>query len=206
MAALHRQPATICLSLLWALLLMPALARAQQHDRDQPLNVVADSLRYDDQQRISVFSGNVVMTKGSIVIRGARIELRQDKAGNQFGNVTGSSNAPAYFRQKREGLDEFIEGESQTIDYDGRADSIKFSGQAQLRRYRAASLSDELNGAVIIYNNRSSAFSVDGSASAPPGSSRVRAMLSPKPSASSAAPASAATPLRASGSLGEAAK
>jgi len=202
------KPTIVWLSFITALALTHGLARAEQADRDQPMNVAADALRYDDQKQTSVFSGHVVLTKGSILIRGAKVELRQDGDGYQFGTVSGEPGALAFFRQKREGLDEFIEGESQTIDYDGRADSIKFTGQAQLRRYRGASVSDELSGAVIIYNNRSSRFSVDGAASAVPGAAggRVRAMLSPKPAAASPPASSVVPPLRSSGSLGEAIK
>ncbi|HWJ95869.1 MAG TPA: LptA/OstA family protein, partial [Telluria sp.] len=46
-------------------------ARAEKADRDKPMNVEADALRYDDIKQTSVFTGRVVITKGTIVIRGA---------------------------------------------------------------------------------------------------------------------------------------
>lgn len=190
-----------------ALLSLAGAAHGEKADRNQPMNVEADALRYDDQKQTSVFSGRVVLTKGSIVIRGARVEVRQDGEGYQFGVVTAEPGKLAFFRQKREGLDEFIEGEGETISYDSRADTVKFANQAQLRRFRGASLSDELSGALIVYNNRTDVFSVDGSVtSTGPGATgtRVRAMLSPKPSpAASSPPAPQAIPaLRATGTLG----
>jgi len=186
-------------------------ARAERADRDQPMNVAADALRYDDQKQTSVFSGHVVLTKGSILIRGGKIDVHQDSEGYQYGTVTAEPGKPAFFRQKREGLDEFIEGEGETITYDSRADIVKFVGQAQLRRYRGATLGDELSGALIVYNNQGDVFSVDGSAvPLSPGASggRVRAMLSPKPvSAASSVPAPGVIPaLRATGTLGGASK
>jgi len=159
-------------------------AWAEKADRNKPMNVEADALRYDDLKQVSVFTGNVVLTKGSIIIRGAQLEVRQDPDGYQFGVVTGSESALAFFRQKRDGLDEFIEGDGVTIEYDGRADTVRFIKKAQLRRFRGTSLADEVTGASILYENLSDKFTVEGapkSATAPAG--RVRAMLTPKPDA-----------------------
>lgn len=159
---------------------------AEKADRDKPMNVEADSLRYDDLKQTSVFSGRVVVTKGSILIRGGKINVRQDAEGYQYGLVSAEPDKLAFFRQKREGLDEFIEGEGELIEYDGRSDVVKFTRKAQLRRYRGATLSDELSGDVILYNNSTDVFTIDG-APAQAGSGvpagRVRAMLSPKPQA-----------------------
>ena len=205
-------------SLPYSLLLMVALAlagervHADKADRNKPMNVEADALRYDDAKQTSVFSGRVVLTKGTIIIRGGRIDVRQDSAGNQFGVVTAESGKLAFFRQKREGLDEYIEGEGETIEYDSRADTVKFVKKAQLRRYRGATLNDELTGGVILYDNTTDVFTIDGSvakgvAGAPVG--RVRAMLTPKPDAEAVLPADAPKPstvlpaLRVTPTLGE---
>ena len=88
------------------------------------------------------------------------------------------------------------------------ADTVKFIGKAQLRRYRSATLNDEMTGAVIVYNNTTDVFSIDGavtknSPGAPAG--RVRAMLTPTPDAGANKPASSSLPvpvLRATPALG----
>ena len=188
-------------------------ALAEKADRNKPMNIEADSLRYDDLKQVSVFSGRVVLTKGTIQIRGAQIEVRQDPDGFQFGVVTGTPQSLAFFRQKREGLDEFIEGEGETIEYDGKAHTVNFIRKAQLRRLRGATLADEITGGVIVYENLTDMFTVDGNASkaatgvvgAPAG--RVRAMLTPKPETNgAAAPVVPAATLRPSTTLGGAAQ
>ena len=195
------------LLLIGALALAGAVARAEKADRDKPMNVEADAMRYDEQKQTSLFSGRVVLTKGSILIRGERIDVRKDAQGRQFGVISAEPGKLAFFRQKREGLDEFIEGQAESIEYDGAADTVKFLSNAQLRRYRGASLSDEFTGNVIFYNNASEVFSIDGapvkSGSAAP-SGRVRATLTPKPPADVPPPAHApaALPLRSSNTLG----
>lgn len=165
-----------------------ASAQAEKADRNKPMHVESDALRYDDLKQISVFSGNVVLTKGTILIRGSQIEVRQDAEGYQYGLVTGAPAKQAFFRQKREGMEEFIEGEGDTIEYDGKADTVRFIKKAQMRRLRGATLADEVTGALIVYENLTDRFTVDGgakAAGAPTG--RVRAMLTPKPEPVSAA-------------------
>lgn len=184
------------------------------------MNIEADALRHDELKQTSVFSGRVVMTKGTIVLRGARLDVRQDPDGYQYGVVTAEPGKRAFFRQKRDTLpgapDEFIEGEGEVIEYDGKADNVKFITRAELRRYRGAALSDEITGAVIVYNNLTDVFTVDGkrgattaAGDAPPApGSRVRAVLAPKdpPAGATTPPGTPATSpapaLRPSNSLG----
>lgn len=180
-------------------LLAAAPALAERADRDKPMNIESDTLRYEEQKQLSTFTGRVVVTKGTIVMRGARLEVRQDAAGNQNGTMFAEPGGRAFFRQKREGLNEYIEGEGETIEYDGKADSVRFVRRAEMRRLAGATLQDEVMGSVIVYNNTTEVYTVDGtprSAGAPSAapSGRVRAVLAPRGTA--AAPAAPAAPLR----------
>ena len=173
---------SLCLSALC--LLGAAGVQAEQSDHKQPINVESDALRYDDLKQISVFTGNVVVTRGSIVIRGARVEVRQDPEGYQFGVVTALPGKRAFFRQKRDGGDEeYIEGESETIEYDGKADVFRLIKAAELRRLHGTRISDVVSGTVIVYNSLTDIFTVDGTPQS--GGGRVRATLTPRSGASS---------------------
>ncbi len=179
---------------------------AERADRNKPMNIEADALRYDDLKQTSIFTGRVVMTKGTIVIRGARVDVRQDAEGFQFGTVTAEPGKLAYYRQKREGLDEYIEGEADSIEYDGRADRVRFIRNAELRRLRGATVADEMTGSLIVYDNTTDVFTVDGSVSASgqqsgPGG-RVRAILTPRGAASAAAAPGAPAQLRPTTTMG----
>lgn len=183
--------------------------RAENADRNKPMNAEADALRYDDLKQTSVFTGNVVITKGSTIIRGAQVDVRQDPEGYQQAVVVSAPGKLAFYRKKREGVDEFIEGEGNRIEYDSRLDVVKFLGNAVLRRYKGAVLADETTGSQINYDNTTDVFTVDGGAqnrTALNPSGRVRALLSPR-IAASAAPAPAQPPvapasLRSSTTLG----
>jgi lipopolysaccharide export system protein LptA len=179
--------------LLAAALALPAFpVRAEKADRDKPMNIEADALRYDDLKQSSVFTGRVVITKGTIVIRGARVDVTQDAEGYQHGLVVAEPGKRAFFRQKREGVDEYIEGEGDTIDYDGKADRVKFINHAELRRFRGTTLADDIVGSVITYDNTSDTFNVDGGPASAAVGGRVRAVLAPRQGAS--APAAAPAP------------
>ena len=173
-------------------------AWAEKADRDKALNAQADALKYDDLKQTSVFTGNVVITKGTIVMRGGRVDVRQDAQGYQYATITSNGNAQAFFRQKREnGVDEFIEGLADTIEYDGKADKVRLVKNANLKRLRGATLSDEIVGGLVVYDNTTDVYTVDGGASAGGSGGRVSAVLSPKPStAPAAAPAAPQAPLR----------
>ncbi len=207
------------LLLLAALVCPLGAAHAEKADRAKPMNIEADALRHDELKQTSVFSGRVVMTKGTIVLRGARLDVRQDAEGYQHGVVTAEAGQRAFFRQKRDTLpgapDEYIEGEGEVIEYDGKADKVRFITRAELRRYRGNALSDEITGAVIVYSNLTDVFTVDGQRStgtnaagdAPAAGGRVRAVLAPKDPPAGAAGAPAAAPasapvLRPSNALG----
>jgi lipopolysaccharide export system protein LptA len=199
-------------SLFLVAMLAGGMAHAEKADSAKPMNIEADALRHDDLKQISVFTGNVVVTKGTIILRGAQLEVRQDAQGYQFGVMTAEPGKRAFFRQKRDTTpgapDEFVEGEGEVIDYDGRADIVKFIRRAELRRYMGGTLADQLNGDLIVYNNLTGIFTVDGNpanASAANPGGRVRAILAPRNAASApVAPAAAASApgLRSSTVLG----
>ncbi|MBS0407898.1 MAG: lipopolysaccharide transport periplasmic protein LptA [Proteobacteria bacterium] len=166
------------------------------------MNIEADALRYEDQQRLSTFTGNVVVTKGTIVMRGARLEVRQDADGHQNGIMFAAPGKRAFFRQKREGLNEFIEGEADTIQYDGKTDIVRFVKNAEMRRLVGTTLQDQVNGDVIVYNNNTEVYTVESAphaAGTPANGGRVRAVLAPRGPASQ--PPGAALPLRPSTTL-----
>ena len=159
-------------------------APAEKADRNKPLNVEADSGRYDDLKQVGTFTGNVVVTKGTLTMRAARIEVRQSARRLPATAVaTALPGQLASFSQKRDGVDETIQGEAERIEYDGKTDTVSFVNRAVIRRYRGATLADETAGSLITYDNTREVFSVVGGTSAAtpanPGG-RVRATLTPR--------------------------
>ena len=179
--------------------LMPGLtaapALAERADRGKPLNVEADQPgKIDLLNQFVVFNGNVLVTKGTMTIRAGRIEVRETPDGYHTAVAVGAAGKLASFRQKREGVDEFIEGEAERLEYDGKADIIRFINKASVRRLRGTTVADEIAGNLITYESVSEVFNVSGGAAATPTNpgGRVRVVLTPRegsPAASEAATA-----------------
>jgi len=174
---------TICL--LCATLLAPALA--EKADRGKPLTIEADLPgTVDLLKQVVVFNGNVVVAQGTMAIRAERVEVRERPDGHRIATALGGAGKPASFKQKRDGVDETIEGSAERIEYDSRGDVVRFSGNAQVRRLRGATPADEISGGVITYDNGNETFRVEGAtqasgAGANPDTGRVRVVITPRP-------------------------
>jgi lipopolysaccharide export system protein LptA len=196
--------------LAWAL---AAPALAERADRQQPLIIEAERPGIVDLQRqVVIFSGNVIVAQGSMVLRADRVELRETADGYRSATAIGSPAGPATWRQRRDAQDETVEGSADRIEFDSRADTLRFVGNGAVRRLRGSTVADEISGAVIQWDNLAEVFSVEGEQATPtnPGG-RVRVILSPRGDgaepgsapATDAPPAPpAAPPLEPSRSLG----
>lgn len=184
-----------------ALALGTAPVRAEKADRFKELTVEADQSSSGDLlNQVFIFNGNVVVTKGTMIIRAQRIEVRESPDGYRTAVAIGSPAQHATFRQKRDAPDEWIEGDAERLEYDGRSDVIRFVNNASVRRLRGAGAADELNGNLVTYDSSTEVFNVSGGAQATaanPGG-RVRAVLMPKEGTAAAAEAKAAAAAAAS--------
>ena len=184
--------------MLWALALALTVvtppAHAERADRDKPVNIESDRMNADDAQKTAVFEGRVVLTQGTLLIRADRLTVRQDSEGFQSAIALGK---PVRFRQKREGLDEYIDGEAERIEYDGRADRVQLFNSARVSRDSG----DDVRGSYISYDSKTEHFSVQSAKDASPQSrdGRVRAMIMPRkkdgPAPAPGAPGAPAAPL-----------
>ena len=192
-----------------------ATVHAEKSDRFKPLNVEADLPgKIDLLNQFVVFNGNVVVTKGTMVIRAARIEVRELPDGYHSAVAFGSPGQHATFRQRRDAPDEFIAGDAERLEYDGKSDVIRFVNNASVRRLRGSETSDEISGNLVTYDSATEVFNVSGGATPTatnPGG-RVRAVLTPKEGSAAAAEAAraasagigaAAPTLRTAPSLGD---
>nr|WP_242538806.1 lipopolysaccharide transport periplasmic protein LptA [Trinickia acidisoli] len=169
-----------------ACLALGPVAHAEQADKDKPMNIEADNMTYDDLKQVTVFTGHVVATKGTILIKADRVDVRQDPQGYQYATGTMDPNSKdlAYFRQKREGVDEYIQGTAERIDYDGKKDLTTLTTNATVNRLQGlTTVMDTVHGSVVTYDGQNDFYTARaGKDVAGPGnpSGRVRAMLSPR--------------------------
>jgi lipopolysaccharide export system protein LptA len=193
---MQKSYATMAMVLLCAgSLITSSPAYAEKADREKPINIESDRVTVDDVKQLSVFEGSVMLTQGTMVIRGDRMEVRQDKEGFKLGTVWGNL---AYFKQKREGLDENVEGWGERIEYDSRADKVQLFKRAAMKRG-----ADDVAGDYISYDATTEFFQVIGggskTATANNPDGRVRAVLQPK--SKTKPPAQPPVPLRSSDTI-----
>lgn len=180
-----RSLAAVAAALLPALAAAPALA--EKADRGKPLEVQADrSGTADLRNQVSRFSGNVVITQGTMTIRADRVEIRQTPDGYHQAQAWGAPGAPVSYRQKRDVADEWVEGTAERVEFDGKAEVLRFVGSGVVRRLRGKDVVDEITGALITWNHAAEQFSVQGGSATggAPGSGRARAVFTPPPKAS----------------------
>jgi lipopolysaccharide export system protein LptA len=155
------------------------VARAEKADRDKPVNIEADRVSVDDVRKVQVFEGNVQLVKGTLVIRAERIVVTQDDDGYQRGVATGTAGTPPRFKQKREGQDDFIEGEGERIEHDAKAEKTEFFNRAWVK-----SGLDEVRGQFISYDALTEKYVVtsgpNGTRAQAGSGERVRAVIQPK--------------------------
>lgn len=175
----------------WAVgcaLLIAGTVHAEKADREKPVNIESDRMTADDVKQVAVFDGRVVLTQGTILLRADKLVVRQDKQGFQFAEATGN---PARFRQKRDGVDEWVDGEAERIEYDGKLEKVELFGRARLNRDK-----DEVRGNYISYDARTEFVVVQNTKETKPAATkeeRVRATFQPK--SKPAAPEPPAAPL-----------
>jgi lipopolysaccharide export system protein LptA len=178
-----KTPSTPSLTLLLAAAFAVAPAQADKADRSKPIVVEAERPgTWDLQRQVLVFNGNAVISQGTMVLRAERIELREMADGYRAASAIGVPGKPATWRQRRDaGSDEIVEGTADRIEFDGRADTLRFTGNGSVRRMLRGSVADEIIGATIVWDNVAEVFKVEGGAtSAANPTGRVRVTLTPR--------------------------
>ena len=173
-------PTSTFLRPLAAALLLASLAApayAEKADREKPINLEADRMSMDDINKVQVYEGNVILTQGTLQIRTAKLVVTQDADGFQKGVATGGENGLARFRQKREGKDEWIDGEAERIEYNTNSEIAELFHRAWVK-----SGEDQVKGDYIWYDAISEKYLVTAGEArdAKAGPARVRAVIQPK--------------------------
>lgn len=160
-----------------ALCLISHPVLAERADRNKPIHVEANRLTMDDDQRVQILEGDVLLTQGTLRIQSDKLVITEDAQGFQKGVATGGPKGKATFRQKREGKTDYVEGEGERIEYDTRTEVAELFQKAWVK-----SGQDLVKGEYIWYDSVSEKYTAN---SALPGNvndrtGRVRAILQPR--------------------------
>ncbi|MGZ5582680.1 MAG: lipopolysaccharide transport periplasmic protein LptA [Usitatibacter sp.] len=153
-----------------------APSSAERADREKEIVVGADHLLADDANRTSTFEGAVVVTQGTMRIGADKVTVKEDAERHKYYIANG---APVSFRQKRDNVDEWIEGFADRAEFDDRADVLKLFNRARVKSNQS-----EITGDFITYDMRKEVAEVSGAPpgrTAPPkeGTGRVKVIIQP---------------------------
>lgn len=156
---------------------------AERADRDKPTQIEGDRCVTEELKQVSVCTGSVVLTRGTLRITGERMEVRETPEGYRNATVLAAPGQLATFRQRqdptRPGIEEYIEGAAERVEYDERSETVRLIQRAQWKRLENEQPRDEVAGSLITYDSRTSTYSVAGGKDV--GSDgRVRLILSPR--------------------------
>jgi lipopolysaccharide export system protein LptA len=135
-----------------------ACAFAERADREKEIVVGADLLRADDANRTSLFEGSVVVTQGTMRMTANKVTVKEDAEHHKFYVAYG---APVTFRQKRDNVDEWVEGYAERAEFDDLNDILRLYNHARVK-----SNQNEVTGEFISYDMNKELAVATG---APPG-------------------------------------
>ncbi len=155
---------------------------AEKADQDKPIILEADKVSVNDVQQVYELNGEVLLTKGSILITGEKANIKVDPEGYEYVDVQGNPETTASFRQRREGpANEFMQGRGRTVTYNAKTELLTLTGDAQLKRLHNMQMLDQLRGWKIDYDDVTQRYQVF-----PPADAKAddlplaRAVLSPR--------------------------
>lgn len=138
---------------------------ALKSDKEQATQLSADQADFNDVTQEYILTGKVVITKGSIVIKGVKAVITIDPEGFQIITIRGDDNRQANFTQQVDKPEpEFVDGQAALIFYAAKNDQLLLSGQAYTVRRKGLRTIDQLVADEInydLYIERYSAVSKD---------------------------------------------
>ena len=155
----------------------PSISFSEQADRDKAIEIESDTMTVDDAKSISIYKGDVILKQGTLIIKAEKLTVREDSQGFQHSTAIGK---PTTFKQKRVGMDEYIEGSADRIEYDGHMDKVHLYQKASVKRGN-----DTVFGDYIMYDtNAEFAQALSGSTKDEDGNvvkkGRTKVIIKPK--------------------------
>ncbi len=152
-----------------------------QTPEEQPNTVIlSEKLHYDDVKKTSVFTGNVIMTRGLMTLHSDELQMREDAQGNQYGTALANPGKMVTVRQERPENFEVIEGVGRRAEYDGTKSTFDLIGQAVVTRFICGKPFDTIRGQRVRYNDKAGTYEAMGGPESAAPAGRVRSVMEPR--------------------------
>lgn len=173
-------------------------AYAERADSNKQTVIDADSATGNDVTQTRTLIGNVVLQRGTLLMKAGRAVVKTDPEGYVYATFYAAPGGLATFRQKRDGGDVWDEGEAERIEYDNKLEVVKMFSKAKITTLEGKRKTQEVQGPYLSYDSRKEVYSVenDVSGTSKANGGRVRMVIEAKvpPAAPAAAAATPAAP------------
>ncbi len=164
-----------------ALATQAATAQTKPAPQDEPDTVIlSDTLHYDDINKTSTFTGNVILTRGAMTLRGDKLVTHEDAQGKQFGTATAAKGEVVTIRQENPEKFETLIATGLQADYAGASGDITLTGQAIVIRQICGQTFDNVRGARIIYHEKTGTYEAFGGQNSAAAGGCVRSLAQPQ--------------------------
>lgn len=172
-------------------------ANAEKADSLKQAVIDFDSLDVDEVTQTRILTGNVILTRGTLIMKSEKARVQASADGYMSVTLTTVPGKMATFRQKKDGgPDLWVEGQAQRIEYDERTEMAKLFNNATVKNLEGTRLANQVDGEFISYDSRKEVALVrnDVSGESRVGKGRGTLILAPRKTAAAAAAAPAPAP------------
>ena len=114
------------------ILILSATTFALKDDSQQPLEIEADTVLIDERTGLSIYSGDVKVVQGSLILSAEVIQLFSNQQKVTKIVAKGSKNKRAYYKQNQPNQQRFIEATALNISYLIKKEFIHLQGNVHL--------------------------------------------------------------------------
>lgn len=132
------------------MILCSSNAFALKSDSNKPVQIDADHATLDEKQKQTVFDGNVIITRGSLIVHATKGTANQDIAGDRVIDLYGS---PVIFQQLTDDGKQVI-GQCNHFNYDTKTGLAILTDRARVRKGKSIIIGDKLT-----YNTKTEIYS-----------------------------------------------
>ncbi|MFZ6750644.1 lipopolysaccharide transport periplasmic protein LptA [Undibacterium sp. Ren11W] len=159
-------------------------AYAEKADSQKETNIEAELSNSDGKRNITTLTGDVVLTRGTLIVKSDRAIITQTADEHMNVVLTSNPGKQNFFRQKRDGGDDlWVEGVADRIEYDDKTELVRFISKARVKYLEGKKVTQEQEGEFLSYDSLNDVFLATNTTTGThvPGAGRVKLTLQPKP-------------------------
>lgn len=154
---------------------------AKEDPNEAPFTqILSNSLSYDDLEKLSTFTGQVVMTRGLLNLHADVLTLREDNEGFQHGTALADTGRRVYIRQEKPETYEVMQGLGEQAQYNGKLQTFELIGRAELTRFICGKPFDNVSGDRVKYSEKTEMYQAFGGTKSINPGGQVRSIAQPR--------------------------